>query len=53
MHAIFYVDASKTRDWLSAHGANIIDGPRNMTAGKNLTARYPGGLVVEYFAAGR
>jgi predicted enzyme related to lactoylglutathione lyase len=52
--AIFYVDALHDfADWLPAHGAEIIDGPRSVTAGKNLTARHPDGLVVEYFEAAK
>ena len=51
--AIFYVDSlDEFADWLSSHGASIVDGPRSVTAGTNLTARHADGLVVEYFEAG-
>jgi predicted enzyme related to lactoylglutathione lyase len=51
--AIFYLDRlDDFRDWLASRGAEILHGPRQVTAGRNLTARHPDGLVVEYFEAG-
>jgi hypothetical protein len=48
--AIFYVDSLDDFEiWLRKHGAEIIHSPRAVTAGRNLTARHPDGLVVEYF----
>jgi hypothetical protein len=39
------------RSWLDVNGAQIIHEPRVVTGGRNLTARHPDGLVVEYFEA--
>jgi len=48
--AIFYVDCLEDFEtWLPRHGAEIIHPPGEVTAGRNLTARHPDGLVVEYF----
>jgi predicted enzyme related to lactoylglutathione lyase len=33
---------------MSAAGAAILDGPRDVPTGRNLTARHPDGTVVEY-----
>jgi len=50
--ALFYLDRlDDFRDWLESHGAEILHGPRDVTAGRNLTAQHPDGLVVEYFEA--
>ncbi len=50
--AIFYVDClDDFAAWLPRQGADIIEPPRSIKAGKNLTARHPDGLVVEYFEA--
>lgn len=52
VHAIFYVDALDAFiPWLGDNGAEILAGPRTVTGGRNLTARNPDGLVVEYFEA--
>lgn len=52
VHAIFYVDSLDSLvPWLRDNGADILDGPRHVTSGRNLTARNPDGLVVEYFEA--
>lgn len=48
--AIFYVDSlGAFIPWLGDNGVEILDGPRQVTGGRNLTARHPDGLVVEYF----
>ena len=50
--AIFYLDSlDEFAGWLEANGAEIIHPPRTVTGGRNLTARHPDGLVVEYFQA--
>jgi predicted enzyme related to lactoylglutathione lyase len=50
--AIFYVDSLDAFvSWLREHGAEILAGPHAVTGGRNLTARNPDGLVVEYFEA--
>jgi hypothetical protein len=50
--AIFYLDSlEEFHSWLKASGAEIVHGVREVTAGRNLTARHPDGLVVEYFEA--
>ncbi len=50
--AIFYLDSlDEFVAWLETHGAEIIHPPRVVTSGRNLTARHPDGLVVEYFEA--
>lgn len=50
--AIFYLDRlDDFRVWLESHGAETLHEPREVTAGRNLTARHPDGLVVEYFEA--
>ena len=50
--AIFYLDSlADAEAWLVANGAAILHGPRDIAAGRNLTARHPDGLVVEYFQA--
>jgi hypothetical protein len=50
--AIFYVDSlGDFERWLGKHGAEMIHSPRAVTGGRNLTARHPDGLVVEYFEA--
>jgi predicted enzyme related to lactoylglutathione lyase len=52
--AIFYLDSLDTfSSWLERHGAEIIHAPRAVTGARNLTARHPDGLVVEYFEAAR
>jgi hypothetical protein len=52
--AIFYLDSlDEFSSWLEQVGAEIIHRPRTVTGGRNLTARHPDGLVVEYFEAGR
>jgi predicted enzyme related to lactoylglutathione lyase len=52
VNAIFYLDSlDKFHSWLKGNGAEILHGPREVTAGRNLTARHPDGLVVEYFEA--
>ncbi|WLA79505.1 VOC family protein [Bradyrhizobium elkanii] len=49
---IFYVDSlDEFTSWLRDCGAEIVTGPHSVTGGKNLTARHPDGLVVEYFEA--
>ena len=35
--------------WLERHGAVILDAPRDTAAGRNLIAKNPDGLIVEYF----
>lgn len=48
--AVFYLDdLDAAEGWLRSAGAEILNGPRAVTAGRNLTARHPDGLVVEYF----
>jgi hypothetical protein len=50
--AIFYVDSLDDFErWLRKQGTEIIHTPRAVTGGRNLTARHPDGLVVEYFEA--
>jgi predicted enzyme related to lactoylglutathione lyase len=50
--AIFYVDSlDEFHAWLKGNGAEIVHGLRQVTAGRNVTARHPDGLVVEYFEA--
>ena len=50
--AIFYLDSlEEFSSWLNRHGVEIIHKPRPVTGGRNLTARHPDGLVVEYFEA--
>lgn len=52
--AIFYLDSlDEYSSWLEQHGAEIIHQPRTVTGGRNLTARHPDGLIVEYFEAGQ
>jgi len=52
VNAIFYLDSlDEFSTWLGANGAEIIHQPRTVTGGRNLTARHPDGLVVEYFEA--
>jgi len=49
---IFYVDSlGEFAAWLRESGAEILAGPHSVTGGKNLTARNPDGLVIEYFEA--
>ena len=49
---IFYLDSlDEFAAWLQQRGAEIIHAPRVVTGGRNLTARHPDGLVVEYFEA--
>ena len=51
--AVFYLDSlDEFSAWLEQHGVEIIQKPRTVTGGRNLTARHPDGLVVEYFEAG-
>jgi hypothetical protein len=48
VNAIYYLDSlDEFSTWLSANGAEIIHLPRTVTAGRNLTARHPDGLVVK------
>jgi hypothetical protein len=42
---------SEFHAWLQGNGAETLHGPRQVTGGRNLTARRPDGLVVEYFEA--
>jgi predicted enzyme related to lactoylglutathione lyase len=50
--AVFYLDSlDEFHVWLREHGAQILHGPRDVAAGRNLTARHPDGLVAEYFQA--
>ena len=50
--AIFYVDSlDEFHAWLQGNGAETLHGLRQVTGGRNLTARHPNGLVVEYFEA--
>ena len=50
--AIFYVDSlDEFHAWLQGNGAETLHGLRQVTGGRNLTARHPDGLVVEYFEA--
>jgi predicted enzyme related to lactoylglutathione lyase len=50
--AILYVDSlGDFESWLRKRGAEIIHPARAVTGGRNLTARHPDGLVVEYFEA--
>jgi predicted enzyme related to lactoylglutathione lyase len=52
--AIFYLDSlDEFATWLERQGAEIIHKPRTVTSGRNLTARHPDGLVVEYFETAR
>jgi predicted enzyme related to lactoylglutathione lyase len=39
--------------WLERHGAAILGAPRDTPAGRNLIARNPDGLIVEYFEAAK
>jgi alcohol dehydrogenase len=51
--AVFYLDSlDEFSAWLEQHGGEIIHKPRTVSGGRNLTARHPDGLVVEYFEAG-
>lgn len=48
--AIFYVDSlDEYASWLERHDIELVHKPRTVTGGRNLTARHPDGLVVEYF----
>jgi predicted enzyme related to lactoylglutathione lyase len=50
--AIFYVDSlDEFVPWLRQNGAELLEGPRTVTAGRNATVRNPDGLIVEYFEA--
>jgi len=50
--AIFYLASlDEFHAWLNRNGAEIVHPPREVTGGRNLTARHPDGLVVEYFEA--
>jgi alcohol dehydrogenase len=52
VNAIFYLDSLDAfASWLVEQGVQIIHEPRIVTSGRNLTARHPDGLVVEYFEA--
>jgi hypothetical protein len=51
--AIFYLDSlDDFSSWLEQQGVEIIHRARTVTGGRNLTARHPDGLIVEYFEAG-
>ena len=52
VNAIFYLDSlDEFSTWLKVDGAEIIHPHRTVMGGRNLTARHPDGLVVEYFEA--
>lgn len=52
VNAVYYVNSlDECLSWLKLNGAEILHTPRTVTGGKNLTARHPDGLVVEYFEA--
>jgi predicted enzyme related to lactoylglutathione lyase len=53
VQAVFYVDQlDEAITWIAAQGAEILQAPHKVTAGRNATVRHPDGLVVEYFQAG-
>ncbi|MGW7525892.1 VOC family protein [Streptomyces sp. NPDC054783] len=33
---------------VTAHGGEVLDGPREVPTGRNATVRHPGGVVLEY-----
>ncbi|GAA3766841.1 VOC family protein [Terriglobus aquaticus] len=48
--AVYYVDSlDESYSCLKTNGAEILHGPQTVTGGRNLTARHPDGLIVEYF----
>src|ERR1700760_1758336 len=50
VNAVYYVDSlDESYEWLRNNGAEILHEPQTVTGGRNLTARHPDGLVVEYF----
>ena len=50
VNAVYYVDLlDESYKWLKTNGAEILHEPQTVTGGRNLTARHPDGLVVEYF----
>jgi predicted enzyme related to lactoylglutathione lyase len=50
VNAVYYADSlDECFTWLKTNGAEIIHAPQTVTGGRNLTARHPDGLVVEYF----
>ena len=54
VNAVYYVDLlDESYKWLKTNGAEILHEPQTVTGGRNLTARHPDGLVVEYFEPAR
>jgi predicted enzyme related to lactoylglutathione lyase len=54
VNTLYYVDSlDESFTWLETNGAEIIHAPQTVTGGRNLTARHPDGLVVEYFESAR
>lgn len=52
VHGIFYVDdLDAFADLVKHQGAEMLHAPRDVTSGRNFTARHPDGLVIEYFEA--
>jgi hypothetical protein len=52
VQAIFYVDSlDEFVPWLRKSSAELLDGPRTATGGRNATFRHRDGWVVEYFEA--
>jgi predicted enzyme related to lactoylglutathione lyase len=50
VNAVYYVDSlDESFAWLEMNGSEVIHAPQAVTGGRNLTARHPDGLVVEYF----
>jgi predicted enzyme related to lactoylglutathione lyase len=50
VNGIFYVDdLDAFAAWVRDHGGELLHEPRDVTSGRNFTARHPDGLVMEYF----
>ncbi|WEO99052.1 glyoxalase/bleomycin resistance/dioxygenase family protein [Streptomyces sp. FXJ1.172] len=41
-------DLDGLHTFVTAHGGEILDGPREVPTGRNATVRHPGGVVLEY-----
>ena len=52
VQAVFFVESlDDAVVWLKQKGASIVHGPKEAIGGRNLKARHPDGLVVEYYQA--
>lgn len=52
VHGIFYVDdVDAFAERIESHGGKMLHEPRDVTSGRDFTARHPDGLVIEYFEA--